>query len=153
MDCDRIKELMELIQGTDVIELSVESDDEKVTIRRSDPAMAVSQAVVQHPNVHGAPADMAASANTDGLVAEIGTNGFEVTSPFVGTFYRSPSPDSPPFVEDGASVKKGQTLCLIEAMKLMNEIEADFDARVVKILIENGEPVEYGQRLFILERV
>ena len=74
-----------------------------------------------------------------------------VQSPMVGTFYRAPAPDAPPFVEEGAAVKKGQTLCIIEAMKMMNEIEAEVAGKIVKILCESGQPVEYGQPLMILE--
>jgi acetyl-CoA carboxylase biotin carboxyl carrier protein len=75
-----------------------------------------------------------------------------VTSPFVGTFYRSPSPDAPPFVEAGMSVREGQTLCIVEAMKLMNEIEADVSGVIAEILVENGKPVEFGQKLFRIKR-
>jgi acetyl-CoA carboxylase biotin carboxyl carrier protein len=79
-------------------------------------------------------------------------DGVVVTSPFVGTFYRSPSPDAPPFVEEGSQVREGQTLCIIEAMKLMNEIEADCPGVVVAILVENGKPVEFGQALFRIHK-
>jgi acetyl-CoA carboxylase biotin carboxyl carrier protein len=75
-----------------------------------------------------------------------------VTSPFVGTFYRSPSPDAPPFVEVGSAIREGQALCIVEAMKLMNEIEADCAGVIVEILVENGKPVEFGQRLFKVRR-
>jgi acetyl-CoA carboxylase biotin carboxyl carrier protein len=77
--------------------------------------------------------------------------GLVITSPFVGTFYRSPAPDQPAYVEVGASVKKGQTLCIIEAMKLMNEIEADVTGKVTEVLAQNGQPVEFGQPLFRIE--
>jgi acetyl-CoA carboxylase biotin carboxyl carrier protein len=82
-------------------------------------------------------------ADTGGLVT--------ITSPIVGTFYRSPSPDADPYVEEGDTVKKGQVLCIVEAMKLMNEIESEVDGRVVKILVESAKPVEYGQPLFLIE--
>ena len=75
-----------------------------------------------------------------------------VTSPFVGTFYRSPSPDAPPFVEVGSSIREGQALCIVEAMKLMNEIEADCSGTIVEVLVENGKPVEFGQKLFKVKK-
>ncbi len=76
-----------------------------------------------------------------------------INAPIVGTFYRSASPDSPPFVEEGSTVKAGQTICILEAMKVMNELEADFDCRIVSVLIENGDMVEYGTPLFVVERI
>ena len=83
-------------------------------------------------------------------MSDASTGFVTVTSPIVGTFYRSPSPDADPYVEEGESVKKGQVLCIVEAMKLMNEIESDVTGEIVKILVANGQPVEYGQPLFIL---
>jgi acetyl-CoA carboxylase biotin carboxyl carrier protein len=75
-----------------------------------------------------------------------------ITAPMVGTFYRAPAPDAPPYVEVGSEVKKGEVLCIIEAMKLMNEVKSEYDGRIVKILVENGTPIEYGQELFLLEK-
>jgi acetyl-CoA carboxylase biotin carboxyl carrier protein len=79
------------------------------------------------------------------------SNQKQVTSPFVGTFYRAPSPEAGPYVKEGQSVKKGDTLCIVEAMKLMNEIESDFSGKIVSILVENGQPVEFGEPLFVIE--
>jgi acetyl-CoA carboxylase biotin carboxyl carrier protein len=81
----------------------------------------------------------------------VASNQKQVVSPFVGTFYRSPSPDADPYVRDGQSVKRGDTLCIIEAMKLMNAIEAEFPGKVISVLVENGQPVEFGEPLFIIE--
>ncbi|HWP35744.1 MAG TPA: acetyl-CoA carboxylase biotin carboxyl carrier protein, partial [Thermodesulfobacteriota bacterium] len=98
----------------------------------------------------GAPPAVAAAAAPAAAAAD-GKGYRTVTSPIVGTFYRAASPDAPPYVEVGSVVKKGQVLCIIEAMKLMNEIEAEFDGRVVAILVENGQPVEFGEPLFHIE--
>ncbi|WP_437683281.1 acetyl-CoA carboxylase biotin carboxyl carrier protein [Sorangium sp. So ce131] len=103
------------------------------------PAPAPAQAAAPAPAA-AAPAAAPAAANDDAVTF--------VTSPFVGTFYRSPSPDAPPFVEVGSAIRVGQALCIIEAMKLMNEIEADCTGTIVEILVDNGKPVEFGQRLF-----
>ncbi|XXX82271.1 acetyl-CoA carboxylase biotin carboxyl carrier protein [Sorangium sp. So ce134] len=97
-----------------------------------------------------APAAAPAPAAVPAAASDEGTS--YVTSPFVGTFYRSPSPDAPPFVEVGSTIREGQALCIIEAMKLMNEIEADCSGKIVEILVENGKPVEFGQHLFKVRR-
>jgi acetyl-CoA carboxylase biotin carboxyl carrier protein len=91
------------------------------------------------------------SASAMTTVSDASTGFVTVTSPIVGTFYRSPSPDADPYVEEGESVKKGQVLCIVEAMKLMNEIESEVDGRLVKILVENTKSVEYGQALFLID--
>jgi acetyl-CoA carboxylase biotin carboxyl carrier protein len=91
------------------------------------------------------------SASATTSVSDASTGFVTVTSPIVGTFYRSPSPDADPYVEEGESVKKGQVLCIVEAMKLMNEIESEVDGRLVKILVENTKSVEYGQALFLID--
>jgi acetyl-CoA carboxylase biotin carboxyl carrier protein len=104
---------------------------------------------VQVPSSHPAPTVApAAGASKSAVVA---SNQKQVVSPFVGTFYRSPSPDADPYVRDGQSVKRGDTLCIIEAMKLMNAIEAEFPGKVISVLVENGQPVEFGEPLFIIE--
>jgi acetyl-CoA carboxylase biotin carboxyl carrier protein len=91
------------------------------------------------------------SASATTSVSDANTGFLTVTSPIVGTFYRSPSPDADPYIEEGDSVKKGQVLCVVEAMKLMNEIESEVDGRLVKILVENTKSVEYGQALFLID--
>ncbi len=131
------KQLIELIKNTDISEVEIEEAGERIKIRRgletvkqASGSLVVSKEVLKKE------------------VAEAQEKWAEVTSPFVGTFYRSPSPASAPFVEEGDIVKKGDVLCIIEAMKLMNEIESDISGKVNAILVENGDPVEFGQPLF-----
>jgi acetyl-CoA carboxylase biotin carboxyl carrier protein len=153
-----VKKLVQLVEKSDVTHLEWEKGPEKVVITRGNSAPAAASAPV-HAVAHAAPvaapiaalAPVAAPAAAPPPKAEAkpaDKPGTLVTSPFVGTFYRAPSPDSPPFVEVGAKVKKGQTLCIVEAMKLMNEIEAEVDGAVAEILVQNAAPVEFGEPLF-----
>ena len=146
---DEVKSLVEALEGTDVTRLNWERAGHKISIRRG--AAAPVAQVVHHapPPVYAplAPAPVAAApAPAAAKAAE--KPGFVVTAPLVGTFYRSPSPDSPPYVDVGSVVKKGQVLCIVEAMKLMNEIEAEVAGTVLEVLVDNGKPVEFGDRLF-----
>lgn len=142
MELDELKELMGLLKDTDITELQVEKDGFKVKIRR--------EKFFGHLEVHQpAPAEKKEVAKEEAPEAE--KKLFTVTSPIVGTLYRSASPEAEPFVEVGSRVRKGQVLCIIEAMKLMNEIESEVDGVVVKILVENGHPVEYGEPLFLID--
>lgn len=157
MDVNEIKELIKIISDTDIAEITVEGQGTKVTIKKSNafapaaPAATPAYAPVPTP---AAPAPSVSNkVETGGKSAEtLGPNHVQVVAPMVGTFYRAPSPDAEPYVKEGDYVKVGQPLCIIEAMKLMNEIESEVEGRVVKILVENAEPVEYGQPLFIIER-
>lgn len=146
MELEDLKELMSLLKDTDVTELQVEKDGVKVKIRREKffSHLEIPQSIL--------PDRREAHGKVD-LISEQGSEVklFTVTSPIVGTFYRSASPEAEPFVDTGARVKKGQVLCIIEAMKLMNEIESEVDGVVVRILVENGHPVEYGEPLFLLD--
>ena len=150
MDLRKIKTLIDLVQQSGIGELEITEGEEKVRISRAGlgggymPGPANSSNIVL-------PAELgsAAPAAVAPAVAEV--TGHTLKSPMVGTFYRSPSPGSPSFVEIGQSVTKGQTLCIIEAMKLLNEIESDATGVVKAILVENGQPVEYGQALFTIE--
>ncbi len=144
MELDEIKELINLLQDTDVTELSIEREGSKIKIKK-EKYLAAAQMV---PVATGHVTANAAPANEP--VAEEQTLP-AITSPIVGIFHRAPSPESPPFVEVGSTVRKGQVLCIVEAMKLMNEIESDTHGTVSKILIENGHPVEYGESLFLIE--
>ena len=139
MDLKKIKELYEFLKGTDLTECEVEDKDGKIKLSRQG---QVSSGVASAPVPATAQKKETATEN-----ANIKT----VTSPMVGTFYRSPSPDSPPFVEMGTQVQKGKIVCIIEAMKLMNEVESDFTGKIVSIHVENGQPVEYGEPLFSVE--
>jgi acetyl-CoA carboxylase biotin carboxyl carrier protein len=154
MKTKEIKAVLHLLEGTDITEFEYEDEGVRIVVRR---AGAAPPTVVAAPfaatyaamtSVAGMPAVSA------GLPPEPVTPpdpGHVVTSPFVGTFYRAPAPDTAPFTEVGQRVTAGQTLCIVEAMKLMNEIEADVDGVVKRILAENAQPVEYGQELFIIE--
>jgi acetyl-CoA carboxylase biotin carboxyl carrier protein len=143
-----VKALVQALEGTDVTSLVWARAGHKVVIRRGQPA-PLTQLMAQAAPVAAAPAPAAApvvaTAPKPEMVEKPGT---VVTSPFVGTFYRSPSPDSPAYVDVGAKVKKGQVLCIVEAMKLMNEIEAEVEGVVAEILVQNATPVEFGQPLF-----
>ncbi len=143
MDIRKIKKLIELIEESDIAELEIKEGEEAIRISRYSAAPAP---------VAYAPAAMpvAATSQTHTPVEEK-ISGHIVKSPMVGTFYRSASPGTKTFVEVGQSVRAGDTLCIIEAMKILNQIEADKNGTVTKILVENAEPVEYGQPLFIIE--
>jgi acetyl-CoA carboxylase biotin carboxyl carrier protein len=143
-----IRRLAELLRDYGLSEVEVEREGVRVRLRREPAPMAAA------PALPGAPAPaLPAVATTLATAAAEASEAHLLTieAPMVGTFYRAPSPDAQPFVRDGDRVKKGQVVCIIEAMKLMNEIESKVAGRVVKVLVENTQPVEYGQPLFLLE--
>jgi acetyl-CoA carboxylase biotin carboxyl carrier protein len=146
MDLRKLKTLIDLVAESGIAELEVTEGEDKVRIVKH--AAVVAAPAAPTPVLAAAPAP--AAAPTVALGSEE-VAGHVVKSPMVGTFYRSPSPGAPAFIEQGTVVKAGDTLCIIEAMKLLNEIEADVGGTVKKILVENGQPVEYGQPLFIIE--
>jgi acetyl-CoA carboxylase biotin carboxyl carrier protein len=150
MDLRKLKKLIDLVQESGIAELEITEGEEKVKIVKGGVVSmtAAPTAVMAMPAAAPAPSPAAAAAAAP-QPAEA-QEGHVVKAPMVGTFYRSPSPDAKPFVEVGQAVKEGDTICIIEAMKLMNEIEADASGAVKAILVENGQPVEYGQPLFIL---
>jgi acetyl-CoA carboxylase biotin carboxyl carrier protein len=141
LDLDQLRELIRLLDESNLTEIEVEHDDDRIRVRR-DPAPVVSAAPT--PSVGSAATTQSGDATDD-------DNDSYVTSPFVGTFYRAPSPENEAFVQEGDSIVPGQVLCIVEAMKLMNEIEAETSGTIVEILVENGKPVEYGDRLFRIE--
>jgi acetyl-CoA carboxylase biotin carboxyl carrier protein len=151
MDIRKVKKLIELLEESNIAELEIHEGEESVRIsRQGSGAVVAAPAPVMAPAAPvAAPAVPAAEEAAAGGEAEI--SGHKVTSPMVGSFYRAPSPGAAPFVEEGQSVKVGDTLCIIEAMKLLNQIEADKAGTIKAILVENGEPVEYGQALFVIE--
>jgi acetyl-CoA carboxylase biotin carboxyl carrier protein len=152
MDLRKLKTLIDLVAESDIAELEVTEGESKVRIVKSS-AMPQGQMMMmpQSMQQYAAPAGGAAPAPAAPAVeVPAEPTGHVVKSPMVGTFYRSSSPGSPAFVEVGANVKEGDTLCIIEAMKLLNEIDSDFSGTVTKILVENGQPVEFGQPLFII---
>ncbi|MEW5746572.1 MAG: acetyl-CoA carboxylase biotin carboxyl carrier protein [Nitrospirota bacterium] len=144
MELEELKELMSLLKDTDITELQVEKEGVKVKIRR--------EKFFGHLEVHQ-PSPVEKKEISRAEEPEADGRLFTVTSPIVGTFYRSPTPEAGPFVEPGTKVKKGQVICIIEAMKLMNEIESDIDGVIVRALVENGHPVEYGEPLFLIDPV
>jgi len=153
MDIKEIKSLIKMIIETDISEFELENADEKIRIKRGEPQEIIHyQASQQAPIPHSQspqPADAPAAAAI--VPATVAEKGESITSPIVGTFYRAPAPDAPPYVEVGQVVEKGQVLCIIEAMKLMNEIEAEFRGTILKICRDNAQPVEYGDVLFVVE--
>ena len=170
MDLDRIRELLRVVAESDVAEVEIEEGGLKLVVRKEAPNVTLQQAIPFMPPYpspaypppglappYPEPAAPAASqppppSNNPTTVAETETSNLEeVRAPIVGTFYRAPSPDADVFVEVGDSVSTGQVLCIIEAMKLMNEIEAEYAGTVRKILVENAQPVEFDQPLFAIE--
>ncbi len=145
MEFDEIKKLIELLQDTDITELKVEREGGKVKIKREKQLLSFEAAPsVAIPNKEVVTESIAES--------DLDEKHVDVTSPIVGIFYSSSSPESPPFATIGSKVRKGQVLCIVEAMKLMNEIESDTDGTVVRVLVENGQPVEYGEPLFVIDQ-
>ncbi|MDR2172886.1 MAG: acetyl-CoA carboxylase biotin carboxyl carrier protein [Burkholderiales bacterium] len=151
MDLRKLKTLIELVESSGIAELEIQEGEERVRITRATLAMASAPAMMMAaPPVHAAPATAAAGAPA-APEAPAAPSGHTIASPMVGTFYRASAPGAKPFVDVGSTVKEGDTLCIVEAMKLMNEIEADHAGVVKAILVENGHPVEFGQPLFVIE--
>lgn len=152
MDLRKLKTLIDLVSESNISELEITEADGKVRIVKSDGAVMVPMAqVMQAPVAAPVVAPPPAAAAAPVVAAPAEETGHKVKSPMVGTFYRSSSPNAKPFVEVGQTIKEGEPICIIEAMKIMNEIEADKTGTVTKILVENGQPVEFGQALFIIE--
>ncbi len=153
MDIRKVKKLIELLDASGMAEIEItEGDDSVRIVRNAAPAPAAFQAspvppIVAEPPPANPPAGDEASASE----AESTTSGHVIAAPMVGTFYRAPAPGSPPFVDIGKEVEVGDIICIIEAMKMMNQIEADRSGRIREIPVADGEPVEFGQPLFIVE--
>jgi acetyl-CoA carboxylase biotin carboxyl carrier protein len=152
MDLRKLKTLIDLVQNSGISELEISEGEEKIRIAKHGAAAPSTTTVMMGtPMMQSAPAPVAAATPVaTEAAAPAEPEGHQVKAPMVGTFYRSGSPGSPAFAEVGQAVKQGDTLCIIEAMKLMNEIEADASGTIKAILVENGQPVEYGQPLFII---
>ena len=162
MDLKEIRQLLKMVEGSDIHEIEIEEEGNKLRITKAAPshngdvhviqaaAPAVAAPAVQTltPPVAAAPAETSAPASEPAIASNVA----EIRSPMVGTFYRAPSPDADPYVEVGQSVAVGQTMCIVEAMKLMNEIESEVSGKVVEILVENAQPEEYNQVLFLVEK-
>lgn len=152
MDLRKLKTLIDLVSDSNVSELEITEAEGKVRIVKGGPAMVQGYAPAPMPMVAAAPVATAPAAATVPVPsAEEPSAGHTVKSPMVGTFYRSSSPGAKAFVEVGDAIKAGDTICIIEAMKILNEIEADKTGTVTKIMCDNGQAVEYGQPLFIIE--
>ncbi|WP_423680840.1 acetyl-CoA carboxylase biotin carboxyl carrier protein [Undibacterium sp. WLHG33] len=151
MDLRKLKTLIDLVAESDIAELEVTEGEGKVRIVKSS-ALPQNQVVMMQQPQQQQMAPAAAPVATAPVVAAapLAPEGNIVKSPMVGTFYRSSAPGAAPFVDIGKSVSKGDTLCIIEAMKLLNEIESDFEGTIKQILVENGQPVEFGQPLFVI---
>jgi len=155
MDLRKLKKLIDLVQESGIGEIEITEGEEKVRISRQAPGgpPVVMAAPGGPPMAFGGPSQGMPAPGEAGAAAPAPPEpkGHSLKSPMVGTFYRAPSPGAPSFVEVGQTVSKGQTICIIEAMKLLNEIESDISGTIKAILVENGQPVEYGQPLFVIE--
>ncbi|MBI5287032.1 MAG: acetyl-CoA carboxylase biotin carboxyl carrier protein [Deltaproteobacteria bacterium] len=143
MDLKEVKNIVRFLKNTDIIEFELEGPNGRVRIKRGTPVSQSVPAVKHPPLSKQEKVELKPEVKEDRLKT--------IVSPMVGTFYRTPSPDVQPFVEIGSIVEKGQVLCIIEAMKLMNEIESEYNSKIISILVENGQPVEYGEPLFVVE--
>jgi acetyl-CoA carboxylase biotin carboxyl carrier protein len=160
MDVDAIKQILDLVREHELTEFELEQAGVKLRVKKQGAAVPVAAPpvpVMLAPAAASAPAPQALTAAPAAVAVPAAAAPAEplelsvITSPIVGTFYRSADPSSPPFVDVGQRVKKGQTLCIIEAMKLMNEIESEYEGEIVKVYVENGQPVQYGERLFAVK--
>lgn len=153
MDIRKIKKLIELLEKTDLTEIEVKEDKESVRLSRGGHyAAAPTQNIIQTPTPIAAPAAVVSNEESSKAVSQsINEEGHRLKSPMVGTFYLSATPGAKPFVEIGQHVEVGDVLCIVEAMKMFNQIEADRAGKVTARLVENGDPVEFGQALFIIE--
>ena len=157
MDLDQLKKILDLVREHELAEFEIEHDGLRLKVRKNSVGAIVSapagQTVVQPmvpAAVPAAAASVAAQVAAAAVAADAEIELAVVKSPIVGTFYRSPEPGTAAFVEIGSTVKKGQVLCIIEAMKLMNEIDSEYEGEIVNIYVENGQPVQYGERLFAI---
>lgn len=158
MDVKDLKQLIKMITETDITEFEMDNAEEKIVIKRGQKTeivqMAAAPAYLSAPAVAPVAAAPAVSPTAPAAVpAAAEVSGETINSPIVGTFYRAASPEAAPFVEEGQVVEKGQVLCLVEAMKLFNEIEAEFKCKIVKVCVDNAQPVEFGQPLFVIQKL
>jgi len=144
MDIRKIKKLIEMLQESDLKEIEVSQGDESVRILRDRFVQTNGNKIIQQPEVLSAEPEIQQKIETSKAEGNV------ITSPIVGTFYRKPSPDKDPFIRVGDTVEKGDVLCIIEAMKMMNEIKSDFSGKIVSINLEDGEPVEFGQSIITI---
>ena len=145
MDIRKIKKLIEMLQDSDLKEIEVSQGDESVRISRDNKSQTYAEPIIQKQFIHEA-----SNVVSQEEIPQEEVKGNKVASPIVGTFYRKPSPDKDPFIKVGDVVEEGDILCIIEAMKMMNEIKSDFSGKVVSIDVEDGQPVEYGQHIITI---
>lgn len=153
MDLRKIKKLIEMLQESDLNEIEVKEGEESVRINRKKESVIHTSTPIsagQNLNQSSAPLPHTDSSEIESEQAAEDLN--HITSPMVGTFYRKPAPDKEAFIEVGQTVKKGDTVCIIEAMKMMNQVKSEFDGKVIAINIEDGDPVEFGQELISIEK-
>ena len=151
MNLEEIKELIRVFGRSKLGKLKVKDGEFEVAMQREGSDVVVTSAPVAAPVVTAPIAEASAETASTPVVEEL--SGEFITSPMVGTFYGSPSPDSPAFVKAGDSVRKGQTLCILEAMKIMNELEAEYDCKILEVLVQDGQPIEYDTPLFKIEKL
>jgi acetyl-CoA carboxylase biotin carboxyl carrier protein len=157
MELKEIQNLIRFVAGQKVDEVQIEQNDFKITIKKNAPEYVTAMPQVVHTSLPSAPAPVVAASPSQvnpaesAPVVESASNLITIKSPMIGTFYRQSKPDSPVFVNVGDEIKPGKVLCIIEAMKLFNEIESEISGRIVKVLVENNTPVEYDQPLFLVE--
>ena len=147
VDWELVKKLIQTVKEEEITGLAIEEKGVKYEVRRD-----ASGAIISSHTPTAAPAPKAAPAAAPAAASDEEAGLTAITSPMVGTFYRSPSPEAPPFVDVGDDVNNGKVVCIIEAMKLFNEIEAEVKGKIAKILVENGQPVEYGQKLMLIKK-
>jgi acetyl-CoA carboxylase biotin carboxyl carrier protein len=154
MDIKQIQDLIKFVQKSGVNEVSIEENDFKITIKTNQAPTVVTATIPAAAPVAAAPTPVAAAPVAAAAPAVIESDNYiTIKSPMIGTFYRSASPDKPSFVNVGDEIKAGQVLCVVEAMKLFNEIEAEISGRIVKVLVDNASPIEFDQPLFVVEPV
>ncbi len=151
MDLSYLENIIKLFESSTLTELEIDEEGSRVTLSRAKEQPMFAMPPQMQYAMPQAPSAPATAPSGEAAAPSSGAKTHEVKSPIVGTFYRAPAPDADPYIQVGQQVENGTTLCIIEAMKLMNEIESDAAGKVVKILVENGSPVEYGQPLFVLE--
>ncbi len=156
IDLNYLKKLIKLLDSSNLAELEIEEQGSKIRLSKPRPKITGMMAPMQMQAAPSSSSDdtsISIEKKSDAKAVEVKSeNSYEVRSPMVGTFYRTPSPDADSYVQVGSTVGEGSVLCIIEAMKLMNEIESEVSGKIVKILVENGQPVEYNQPLFLVEK-
>jgi acetyl-CoA carboxylase biotin carboxyl carrier protein len=156
MDFSEIKRLVKLVENSDIEKLEIQDKDFQISITKgSDTPSSFMPAITTHPANQPAPPPQYESKVVEAIIEsgpKKSENTIEIVAPMVGTFYSAPSPDAEPYAKEGDEIHPGKILCIVEAMKLMNEIESEISGRIVKVLVENGQPVEYDQPLFLIEK-